>query len=1524
MAIPFWFRFSFLLLVSALLLSRSMGLSATDGDYNIATKPLYSATTYPPLMMLVMSRDEQLFNKAYSDYSNLQEGEKDDTGTLDVTYDNTFDYAGYFDSALCYAYSGDVFKASGKANNHVCSGQWSGNFLNWATMSRLDILRYVMYGGTRSTDSTTRTVLERAPIPNDLHAWVKIYKDNGSFTPNSGTYSFCNATFGDGTTGAPQMRMASGTYTEWAAGESSQCNTGGSNNPGATTDYTVRVDVCGNASARESFCRQYGDGANTYWKPAGLLQQYGETGKLRFGLISGSYSEPRRGGVLRRNIGLFTGNSSAPCSSDSTTGGIDEINTKTGQFCWKIDGTPAALATSEGIIRAMDNFRLTQWSGGSWKDCNTYGILNQEMRDHTGDNRACSAWGNPLAEMYGEALRYISGADAATSNFAHNVTNELSGLPINVAWRDPYRNSSLGGNSYCATCNILVLSSGLPSFDSDNLPSSVSGFDGAVTATNSIGITGNYFVGRTTGLVNDTNYSDYCVSQALNGLGKVLGICPDSPATEGSYLIAGLAKDARTMDIRSARPPAGRPSGMKNTVTTYAVQMAESLPSFKIPVGSGEITLSPLCQANSDGNAKPSDGGWRTCFLGDVNIGTTTATISPKYVYGRNLVYSGGRLVAGSYKLVWEDSLWGGDHDSDMVTMMSFCVGAFCNVKGKTEYDGITQNICWRSSSSACTTSPASNEVMVRLEILSKYAGHAMLNGFTITGSNADGAKRDLYGNGHFDSLLTQTIDTPDGWGIPVVYRFTPGSNANAGVLENPLWYAAKYGGTDKSGNWDADNDGIPDAYFLAHNPSKLQARLSDIFEKAAAGNAVTGGAAGGARISANSMTIETTYDLKDGSNNDWTGNISGVAVNTNGSTGGTLWSAAAKIPAAGSRKVFMVRTPTVNDASTGAVTTAASAASFSATDLTGGDRASKLATVGMGTIPTWFGSSLTVDDFVNYIKGAATYERRNGGTLRNRGSVLGDIINSSPELVSPRDDFGYGYWSSFPSVTWKKDLGDSYKTYLANKKSSRTPMAYVGANDGMLHAFTASADSSGGEESFAFIPASSRAHLADLASPDYDHRYFVDGSLVGADVSFTAGGDWHSVLIGSVGAGGKSVFALDVSTPGSFDGSKVLWELDGTAIDNLGYVLGKPVVVPIKKTDGSPRWVAIFGNGVNSASGAPVLFVVDIQTGEILRQLKPSETGYASKNGLMNIAPVALRNSDGLVDAVYGGDMQGNLWKFDLTAADPVSWTVAFGGKPLFKAQSAGGTPQPITGGLEVSTGPGGGVSIFFGTGQYFAVGDNQVPSNPPVQSLYGIWDPDTATSGTVSSRDELVGQTISSGTTSSGYVTRNVSRNQVSYAAKRGWYVDLVVAGAADGERFVGTPRLQNGRVIFTTFEPAGGSDCSPNGGTNWLYALNLLNGAGSMSGITTSPAGDSVCTGECGAISLSKDGKSSPPVKDTGIFIPPQGSITCDPTDSEADCAGKKLAAEKCTFVLRAPGADPLYLPRPCGRQSWRQVR
>lgn len=1511
-------------------------LPAAVGDYNLSQSPLYLAQSQPPLMMMVMSRDEQLFNKAYSDYTDLNPEANDG---IETTYKDSFTYAGYFDSALCYSYASDVFKATGPANGHYCdgaTGRWSGNFLNWVTMSRLDVLRQVLYGGHRSTDAVNKTVLERAPIPNDLHAWVKVYggADLNKLTPYSGTYSFCNATISSG--GKPLMRAASGNWSEWAATASYQCGKGrsgegGDDTPTNTTDMIVRVEVCDPATAaetggrRESFCRKYSDGTTNSLKPSGLLQEYGESGRLRFGLISGTYATPRDGGVLRKNIGKLAGNTTGNC----TAGSGDEINLSTGQFCTDNSNTVGS------VIQTISNFKLEGWNySNNWNDCNQYSILNRQggkvLNDPGNGSYKCSAWGNPLAEMYSEALRYF-GDIGTTRAGTYSASGDQSGLATSVTWKDPYRAPADGGNSYCAACNILVMSSGLPSFDSDNVQS-IPHLQGAAAATTALGqaegINGNnYMIGRVgaTPRYDSLNtHEDICTSKNVGDLGLARGICPDIPSMEGSYLMAGLAYAGATTDLRPGLQGKDD-SKHKVTTTTYAVALAETLPKFDIALPGGIISLSPLCQASNDGNAKISDGGWRSCFLGSVGVGAKTATKSPNHVYGRPLLNNG---KAGSFSLVWEDSLWGNDHDNDVVSMLTYCIGAECDATTNPKNTSTMKDICWRAEGTACKAGSlgiGEDEVLVRIENLSAYAGNAMLTGYSISGSNNDGVKRLLLRPGNSNGSVLSTSDTaPTNWTKAQVVRYRLG-NSSSGSLESPLWYAAKYGGfNDKNkngvpdaGEWDSIKSGAPDNYFLARNPAELRKRLGDIFAAAAGSNSQVAGGSAGARISTDSMTVTAGFNVPNDSN-DWTGDVTATRVAANGTDGTVLWNAAAKLdPSA--RRIYMVKTANSVDGSGANIV--ATAGEFTAANIPGTTREQKLAAMGLENIPTWFGTK-SVNNLVGYLKGGAV------AGLRQRSSLMGDVVNSSPVVVTPRDDYGFGSWAGQTDQTWKDGLGLSYRAFLTSKLALAKPMVYVGANDGMLHAFDASDDASGGTERFGFIPSTSLSHMAELANPGYVHRYYVDGLITTSDAYYN--GNWHTVLVGSTGAGAGSVapsatvggfgsmFGLDISAPASFDQTKVLWEISGKNDSDMGFALGKAAIVPVATAAGI-RFVAIFGNGVNSASGRAVLFVVDIQTGEVLARLAPTDAAYAGQNGVMNLASIALHNSNGLADTVYAGDMHGNIWKYDLSSTNPAEWSVEFSGTPLFTA-AKDGAPQPITGGIEVAAGPGGGVSLFFGTGRYFAVGDNTGGTGLPVQSLYGIVD--NLKTAIADGRGSLVGQVLVAGTASGGYEIRGVTSNAVSYVNKRGWYLDLKVAtGDALGERFIGTPNIQNGKVFFTTFTP-GEATCSVGGGINWLYGLNMLTGAGGLSGLSLTIGGDAMCTGNCGGISLNNgDNPTSPPVRDTSIFVP---KLTpCDPADA-ACTIDKQIEGETCAFVLKAIGAPPLYMPRPCGRQSWRQVR
>ncbi|VEB40265.1 Tfp pilus assembly protein, tip-associated adhesin PilY1 [Chromobacterium violaceum] len=204
----------------------------------------------------------------------------------------------------------------------------------------------------------------------------------------------------------------------------------------------------------------------------------------------------------------------------------------------------------------------------------------------------------------------------------------------------------------------------------------------------------------------------------------------------------------------------------------------------------------------------------------------------------------------------------------------------------------------------------------------------------------------------------------------------------------------------------------------------------------------------------------------------------------------------------------------------------------------------------------------------VNYLRGDASQEARNGGAFRNRSHLLGDIVDSGPVYVA-KPDGPY--------------IDSSYQTFISNN-ANRTPMLYVGANDGMVHAFNAST----GNEAFAFVPNGVFANLYQLTSTSYNsnHIYFVDGSPQAGDVMF-ADGSWHSVLAGGLGGGGKTIYALDVTSPSSLTSetalaNAALWEFSDSG---MGYSFGRPTIA---RLNGSNAFAVLFGNGYASSATTP------------------------------------------------------------------------------------------------------------------------------------------------------------------------------------------------------------------------------------------------------------------------------------------------------------------------------------------------
>ena len=402
-----------------------------------------------------------------------------------------------------------------------------------------------------------------------------------------------------------------------------------------------------------------------------------------------------------------------------------------------------------------------------------------------------------------------------------------------------------------------------------------------------------------------------------------------------------------------------------------------------------------------------------------------------------------------------------------------------------------------------------------------------------------------------------------------------------------------------------------------------------------------------------------------------------------------------------------------------------------------------------------------TADENVAYIKGTRAKERQNGGELRDRDTLLGDIVNSSPMYVK------------------------------------ETQTIYVGANDGMMHAFS----TVDGVEQFAYVPGGINfADLKSLSDPQYSHRYFVDGPIVVSNRNQTAGKNY---LVGALGRGGKGVYGLDVTSPTTFKNSNVLWEL--TSGNNLGNVVGDPIVTRLN--DGSD--VVIFGNGYNSTSGLAVLYVVDIKTGAIVHEIA---TSVGSDNGLA--APRGWDDDgNGTVDYVYAGDLKGNVWKFDLSVSGQAK--VALSGNPLFSA----GANQPITGGLALARDPQTGKRwVFAGTGRFMEMTDLKDVNE---QAVYGLVD-----EGSALTKSQLQSRGIHATGSINGQAVRSFEEYSPLTDGKKGWYVTLNTP--TPGERVTSRPQVRGTVLVFASLIPPTEATCDAPG-KGYVNALDVFTGTG-----------------------------------------------------------------------------------------------
>jgi type IV pilus assembly protein PilY1 len=1461
---------------------------------NIPNTPLGSTIGAKPMTMLVAGKDHKLFYEAYNDASDIGGGPNNEPdGVLDIRFNPKITYYGLYDSAVCYRYDGPsniYIPVRAAGIDAICGSagaRWSGNWMNYVTTSRIDALRKVLYGGFREIDTATRTVLRRAYIPQDAHSWGKEYHnvatdgyDISQYTPfalpadslgsppNSTRHFFGSLT---GNTGiscstldtcsnmAPLLRVRTNVgdnrrIWEWASKERPVLNTDLSSGAFPTgTDgvrnYEVRVEVC--TTAFRDGCKLYPNGGSPVYKPVGLLHEYGENDAMLFGLLTGSYDKHMSGGRLRKTMSSFAG----------------EVDPVTGIF-----KTDAPIVNTFNRLR-IRGFNQSSDSNEYWKSSPYEDSAKAPTEGQLLD------WGNPIGEMLYEATRYFAGKSAPTPSFMGVETRDTEVGLSSVTWDDPYDSTSAAKSPFCSRASFLTISDINPSFDSDSVPGSYfNNFSGDLANLNasalsanitgiedggvSSKITGLRFIGQSEG-----GFDSAPTAKQVNSLGSIRGLAPEDPSKQGSYYSAAVAYFAKTNDLRVAGSTRsdGSSADLKGqqTVDSYVVALSSPLPKIEVttPNSKRVVTLVPFAKSVAGASINGAKGQYQpTNQIVDFYVESVVNSGPGNQNNGVN----GGRYYA-EFRISFEDVEQGGDHDMDAIARYVIA---------------------------------ANSDDTVSVTVIPTYqaGGIRQLMGYVISGTDRDGvylvASDEPNSPSYFLSVpsgpTTAPGSLPAGYCdktvvpaecsslptigqtsyTPFVFKLGSATNPGASLMKDPLWYAAKYGGFINRNNinapdlpleWDADGNGVPDTYFLVQNPLKLKDSLKKAFDGILARSSSGGNViANSTQITTNNFVFQGLYDSAK-----WSGEL--VAYPVSQQSGLNLvpsWKTSdpGKIPAWNARKLFY---GSVNAGTVTGKTLEWASLSTAEKSLLGGNAA---------------------EPVLRYVMGDQTNEIKNSGVLRDRNgtNVLGDIVHSSPFYLEDTDT------------------------------------VFVGTNGGMLHAFKARNTSvlvngvpveqaDGGKELFAYMPSSMLSKVSALANPAYNenHQYFVDGDIAVSSKAQTT----RNYLVGTLGRGGKGLYGLDVTTPDAFTASDVKWEfneVNNSTDPDLGYMLGAPLIAQLQ--DGT--WAVIVSNGYNSTNAGAALYVINLQTGALIRKIGTG-TAYQGNNGLA--APGLRLDSSGRVAAVYAGDLLGNVWKFDLSSNIPLLWGSAFLNAtlepaPFFQARDAGGNIQPITAPVtgianNVAGDPNNGkYFVHFGTGSYFQQGD---PTNTAQQTWYGLIDEGAPIVG----RSNLVSRTFSTVTTFSGKRVRSLStaaNNDMS--SKSGFLIEL----PETGERIVSASTYgATSQPIMLTSSAIPVIDVCIPGGKGFINIIDPFSGAQlNQPNLDVNGNGD-FTDDQVGGVYFSSF--------DADIGIPSQSRIIGQlvATGGTGGETGKTVTGFN---IPNPPGGGPGAIR---GRQSWREI-
>lgn len=514
------------------------------------------------------------------------------------------------------------------------------------------------------------------------------------------------------------------------------------------------------------------------------------------------------------------------------------------------------------------------------------------------------------------------------------------------------------------------------------------------------------------------------------------------------------------------------------------------------------------------------------------------------------------------------------------------------------------------------------------------------------------------------------------------------------------------------------------------------------------------------------------------------------------------------------------------------------------------------------------------------WLRGERTHEMgRPGGLFRRRAGILGDIVHSTPLIVGP------------PAAG-----GSEARDKFSNQYRERPTAIYVSANDGMLHAFSAS----DGAELFAYVPRALMPDLAALSDPAWQPRPYVDGSPGHGDALLTSG--WATVLASGMGMGARGLFALDITNPAAFDkGQGVLWEFTGEDDPAMGHLREAPHIVKLDvgKDNAAPlyRYFALAPSGINSLSGEQAMFLLALdkppaQTwrhGSNYHRLAIPAGDGKLPNKLS--APGLVLAPDGSAKHAYAGDLHGKLWRFDFASGAV---------HRMFTARDRAGNLQPIAHAPKVVFAPSGGYLVVFGTGKFVEQADTE-PKSFTTQSMYAIHDRMLAVPVAVASRAQLAPRTLAG---SGPYTIKGEAIDYYAPDGKRGWYFDFPNT-RHDGERAAGSVQSVAGAIVFDTLLP-GADRCTPP--ARRQYVIDAV------SALALDEAG------------VARSGEATGEMALSAGLVPPL-LLDLGTTAGQRDATGAATATRSFTLLRPRPGGaaagKTLKTTFPAKRLGWRAV-